>query len=365
MPARLGRRELNRALLARQLLLRRQRMGVLETIEHLAGMQAQAPNPPYLGLWTRLEEFDFDEPGRLLHERKAVRMVLMRGTLHLVSARDALAFRPLTQAVLDGYLRSQSRLHHLDGVDLGPVRETVRELLAAEPRTDKQVREVLAERFPGHDPQDLNWAARCMLPLVQVPPRGVWGSSGLARHTVLDAWLGAPAAEPDPDALVLRYLTAFGPASVADAQHWSGLTGLGEVFARLAPRLLTFEDENGRVLYDLPDAPRPDAGTPAPVRFVPEFDNLTLSHADRARIVTDEHRRRLFTVNGIIRAAVLVDGFVQGMWKAEVKRGSATLRIEEFEPFPDAAREELTAEGLRLLADAYPKTTDRAVLFTS
>ncbi|MEV4253024.1 winged helix DNA-binding domain-containing protein [Spirillospora sp. NPDC049652] len=365
MAVKLGRRELNRALLARQLLLRRHRMGVLETIEHLAGMQAQAPNPPYLGLWTRLEGFDFHEPGRLLRERQAVRMVLMRGTLHLVSARDALAFRPLTQAVLDGYLRTQRALHSLDGVDLDPVRETVRELLVAEPRSDKQVREVLAERFPGHDPQDLNWAARCMLPLVQVPPRGVWGASGLATHSLLDAWLGTPMAEPDVEAFVLRYLAAFGPASVADAQHWSGLTRLGEVFTRLAPRLLTFEDENGRLLYDLPDAPRPDADTPAPVRFVPEFDNLTLSHADRARIVSEEHRKRLFTVNGIIRAAVLVDGFVRGMWKAEVKRGAATLRIEEFAPVSDAVREELTAEGLRLLADAYPKAADRTVLFAS
>ncbi|MEV5571041.1 winged helix DNA-binding domain-containing protein [Spirillospora sp. NPDC052269] len=365
MAATLGRRELNRALLARQLLLRRHRMGVLETIEHLVGMQAQAPNPPYLGLWTRLEEFDFDEPGRLLHERQAVRMVLMRGTLHLVSARDALSIRPLTQAVLDGYLRTQSTVHGLDGADLDAVRETVRELLIAEPLSDKQVREALAERFPGYGPADLNWAARCMLPLVQVPPRGVWGSSGLARHTVLDAWLDAPLAEPDVEALVLRYLAAFGPASVADAQHWSGLTRLGEVFGRLEPRLLTFRDEAGRVLYDVPDAPRPDADTPSPVRFVPEFDNLTLSHADRARIVSDEHRKRLFTVNGIIRAAVLVDGFVRGMWKAEAKRGAATLRIEEFEPISDTTREELTAEGLRLLDAAYPKAADRTVAFMS
>ncbi|MFC5183953.1 winged helix DNA-binding domain-containing protein [Actinomadura harenae] len=365
MAATLGRRELNRALLARQMLLRRHRAGVLETIEHLVGMQAQAPNPPYLGLWTRLEEFDFDEPGRLLHERQAVRMVLMRGTLHLVSARDALRIRPLTQTVLDGYLRGRRSPHGLDGVDLDALREAARDLVTAEPLSDKQVREALAERFPGHDAADLNWAARCMLPLVQVPPRGVWGSSGLARHTVLDAWLGEPLAEPDVEALVLRYLAAFGPASVADAQHWSGLTRLGEVFGRLGPRLLTFRDENGRVLYDVPEAPRPDAGTPAPVRFVPEFDNLTLAHADRTRIVSEEHRKRLFTVNGIIRAAVLVDGFVRGMWKAEAKRGSATLRIEAFAPIPDATREELTAEGLRLLEAAYPKAADRGVVFTT
>ncbi|MFC4913319.1 winged helix DNA-binding domain-containing protein [Actinomadura gamaensis] len=363
MPRVLGRRELNRALLARQLLLRRHRMGALETVEHLVGMQAQAPNPPYLGLWTRLEEFDFDEPGRLLHERKAVRMVLMRGTLHLVSARDAVALRPITQTILDGYLRTQ-RGRDLDGVDLGELREYVRELLAAAPLTDKEVRTALAERFPGHDAERLNWAARCMLPLVQVPPRGVWGSSGLARHTTLDAWLDEPFAEPDAERLVRRYLAAFGPATVRDAQHWSGLTRLDEVFARLAPELVTFEDENGRVLYDLPDAPRPDADVEAPVRFVPEFDNLTLSHADRARIVSEEHRKRLFTVNGIIRAAVLVDGFVQGMWKAEAKRGAATLRIEEFAPIPAAAREELTAEGLRLLEAAYPKAADREVVFT-
>jgi hypothetical protein len=355
----LGRRALNRALLERQLLLRRHAMPVLDAIEHLAGMQSQAPNPPYVGLWSRLEGFDFGEPAGLMHERRVLRMVLMRGTLHLVSARDALAFRPLTQVLLDRYLVS-SRGAPLKGFDFEALSGVARKYVEEEPRTDKELRALLAEHWPGEDAELLTWAARIKLPLVQVPPRGIWGAGGIARHTTLENWLGREMdAEPSLGTLVLRYLAAFGPATVQDMQHWSGLTRLGEVAARL--ELVTFADENGKTLYDLPDAPRPDPETPAPVRYVPEFDNLTLSHADRARIISEEHRRRVFTVNGIIRATVLVDGFVRGMWKMESKRKAATLRVDLFAPVNDAERAALVEEGERLLAAAYPAATSREV----
>ncbi|MQY04389.1 winged helix DNA-binding domain-containing protein [Actinomadura macrotermitis] len=342
----LGRRALNRALLARQLLLERRPMTVLDAVEHLVGMQAQAPNPPYIGLWSRLAGFDFAEPGALLTDRRLVRVVVMRGTLHLVSARDAVLLKPLTRPVLDRYLAATD----LGGADAEAVGAYGRKLLEDEPRSDKELRELLAERWPEHDGALLNRIVRCTVPLVQVPPRGVWGSSGLARHTTLEHWLDGVEAEPSAEEMVLRYLAAFGPATVQDVQHWSGLTGLGEVVRRL--ELRTFADENGRVLYDVPDGPLPDPDTPAPVRFVPEFDNLTLSHADRARIITEEHRKRIFTVNGIIRATLLVDGFVHGMWKMEKKRGVATLRVEPFAPLPDRAAVE--EEGHRLLAAAHP-----------
>ncbi|MEU5876657.1 winged helix DNA-binding domain-containing protein [Spirillospora sp. NPDC047279] len=362
----LDRWSLNRALLARQLLLERHELPALAAVEHLVGMQAQAPTPPYIGLWSRLAGFAFDDLATLLSEREAVRIVLMRGTLHLVSGRDALALRPLTQAIADRSVRTGNG-RDLSGIDLPALEAAARELFR-EPRTDKEMRALLAERFPSGDPELLNWASRTAIPLVQTPPRGLWGKSGLARHTTLESWLGrSPEASLDRgaslDRMVLRYLAAFGPATVMDAQHWSGLTLLGEVFERLAPELVTFADENGKVLYDLPDAPRPGPGVPAPIRFVPEFDNLTLSHADRARIVSEEHRKRLFTVNGIIRAAVLVDGFVHGMWKHEKKRGVATVWIELFEPVSDADREGMVEEGTDLLRAAYPEAKTHEIEF--
>ncbi|WP_067459389.1 winged helix DNA-binding domain-containing protein [Actinomadura macra] len=365
----LGRRHLNRALLARQLLLARHEMSALDAIEHLVGMQSQAPNPPYVGLWSRLEGFAFDEVAALMRDRRALRIVLMRGTLHLVSARDARALRPLTQVLLDNALRSP-RGGPLKDVDLAAVAGWARTLLEQEPRSDKELRTLLAERWPEEDAELLGWAVRCVLPLVQVPPRGIWGASGLARHTTLGNWLGEadPAGtdpEPSVDEMVLRYLGAFGPASVLDVQQWSGLTRLGEVVERLLPKLRLFQDENGRTLYDLPEAPRPDPDTPAPVRLVPDFDNLLLSHADRARIITEEHRKRVFTINGIIRATFLVDGFVHGMWRIERKRGAATLRIDPFSPVPEPARTALAEEAARLLAAAHPDASAHSVVFSS
>ncbi|MFA1551347.1 winged helix DNA-binding domain-containing protein [Actinomadura chokoriensis] len=361
-PAVLSRRALNRALLARQMLLERHDLPVLDAIEHLVGMQSQAPNPPHVGLWSRLADFAFDEVGALMTDRRALRIVLMRGTLHLVSARDARALRPFTQVILDNHLKT--RAADLDGIDLDAITAHARALLEQEPRTDKELRTLLAERWPEHDVALLGWAVRLRLPLVQVPPRGIWGASGTARHTTLDTWLdGRPAVETTLDDVVLRYLAAFGPASVQDVRHWSGLAGLGEVVRRLRPGLLEFRDENGRTLYDVPDAPRPDAGAPAPVRFVPDFDNLLLSHADRARIISEEHRKRVFTVNGIIRATFLVDGFVHGMWKIEKKRGEARLLIAPFDPVPRRERAALEEEGLRLLAAAHPEAGAHAVEF--
>ncbi len=358
----IGRRALNRALLARQMLLERHDMPVLDAVEHLVGMQAQAPNPPHIGLWSRLADFAFGDLGALLAERRVLRIVLMRGTLHLVSARDARALRPLTQPILDNLLKA--RAAELDGIDLDAVTAHARALLEDEPRTDKEVRASLAERWPDHDADLLGWAVRLRLPLVQTPPRGIWGASGVARHTTLDTWLdGHPPAETTLDDVVLRYLAAFGPASVRDVQRWSGLTRLGPVVDRLRPGLLEFRDENGLVLYDVPDAPRPGPDAPAPVRFVPDFDNLLLSHAARARIISEEDRKRVFTVNGIIRATFLVDGFVHGMWKIEKKRGEAVLRIDPFRPVPKRERTGLEEEGMRLLSAAHPEAESHAVEF--
>lgn len=340
----LGRRELNRALLARQLLLRRSPMAPLAAVEHLVGMQAQAPNSPYYGLWTRLATF---EPGalcELITGRDAVRIGLMRGTLHLVSARDAITLRPVMQQVVD-----RAALRGLDGPQVKEVQRAARELLERLPMTTAELAEALTRRWPECDLHALRYAVRYALPLVQVPPRGLWRTRGLAAHTTVEHWLGRPlATRTEPDEAVLRYLAAFGPASVRDACTWSGLAALGPVFERLRPRLCSFRDERGVELFDLPDAPRPGADAPAPVRFLADFDNIVLSHADRSRIVAGEHRGRIMTGNAIGRPSVLVDGFVAGTWKIDKRR----LVVRPFAALAPAARAELEEEGARLLAFA-------------
>jgi hypothetical protein len=347
----LGPRELNRATLERQMLLRRRELPALDAIEHLVGLQAQAPSPPYIGLWTRLKDFRPDELGRLILERRAVRIALMRNTVHLVSARDCLALRPLMQPVLDRTLYStRANRAHLEGVDAEALVAAGRALLEERPRTAKELGEQLQEQWPERDPAALARAIRHLLPLIQVPPRGVWGKSGPAAHTTAESWLGSPL-DPAPsiEHVILRYLGAFGPATVKDVQTWSGLTRLGEVVERLRPRLRTFRDERGRELFDLPDAPMPDPDTPAPSRFLPEFDNLILSHADRTRFIAEEYRKALASRNGMVPAAFLTGGFVQGTWKTEWSRGRASLEIKPFEPLAKVDRDALAEEGEILL----------------
>jgi len=347
----LGPRELNRATLERQMLLRRRKLSAVEAIERLVGMQAQAPTPPYVGLWTRLEDFRPDELARLILERRAVRIALMRNTVHLVSARDCLALRPLMQPVFDrGLYAIRANRANLEGVDTKALIAAGRELLEERPRTAKELGELLQERWLDRDPASLARAIRHLVPLVQVPPRGVWGKSGPAAHTTAEAWLGRPF-DPAPslEETVLRYLGAFGPATVMDVQTWSGLTRLDEVIERIRPRLRTFRDERSKELFDLPEAPRLDPDTPAPPRFLPEFDNLILSHADRTRVIAEEYRKVIASKNGMVPATFLVDGFVRGTWKTERTRGKATLEIKPFEPLAKKDSDALAEEGERLI----------------
>jgi hypothetical protein len=358
-------RALNRALLSRQLILDQadlpedpdaRRAAVIRAIEHLVGLQAQAPFPPYYGLWSRLPGFRPGDLASLITDRSVVRIALMRGTIHLVSARDCLPLRRLLQPVLERGLRSAFG-KQLAGVDAVALASAGRDLVEAAPMTFSSLGEALAERWPQHPPAALAQGVRAHVPLVQVPPRAVWGRAGQSLHTSAEYWLGGSAQTgpwfPETLAgLVTRYLAAFGPATVADVAAWSGLTGLRAVLEELRPSLVTFRDEQGAELFDLPSAPRPDPDVPAPVRLVAEFDNLLLAHADRARVVSAANMKRFYTINGVFPGSVLVDGFVAGMWRLARSKGSATLAIELFGPVPDLDLVAIQAE--RMLAFCAP-----------
>ncbi|MDX2543439.1 winged helix DNA-binding domain-containing protein [Streptomyces sp. WI04-05B] len=348
----LGPRALNRATLARQLLLTRSPMSAKDALTHLLGLQAQNVKPPYYALAARLDGFVPEDLSRLMADREAVRIVTMRSTIHTHTADDCLTLRPLVQPARDRELTYFRK--GLVGVDLDRLTALARDLVEEAPRTMGQLREALLVEWPDADPQSLSVAARCRLPLVQVTPRGLWGRSGQVALTTAEHWLGR-AAEPDPaaplDTTVLRYLAAFGPASVKDMQTWAGLTRLRDAFERLRPRLLTFRDEHGTELFDLPDAPRPDQDTPAPPRFLPEFDNLLLSHADRTRVVPADLKGRSWSGNQAHRV-LLVDGFLAGLWHLT----DGTLTVEPFGDFTKDQRAAVAEEGERMLAVLHEGT---------
>jgi hypothetical protein len=368
MPARAERvltnRELCRATLARQLLLERSPRAPLDAVQHLVGLQAQNPLDPYLALWSRLDDFDPHAVGTLVEERVLVRMVVMRGTIHLLTADDALAIRSLAQPVLDAELTRHSEFApHLAGVDLAPVLSFAAALMAAAPRTGPQLRDALAAEFPGLHAAALAYACRCRLPLVQVPPRGVWGARGQVTSTTAESWLGRPLdAGASIDGLVLRYLAAFGPATVGDVAAWSRLTGLGDVVDRLRPQLRVFRGERGQELVDLADAPRPEEGTLAPVRFLPEYDNVLLSHSDRARFVPDDSRAFLRRAVGPFKGSVLVDGAVRAIWHPERERAAArTTLVVEHDRLPRRSRVELEREARRVARFWFTDASDHDV----
>ncbi|ADH70750.1 winged helix DNA-binding domain-containing protein [Nocardiopsis dassonvillei] len=362
----LSRRALGRATLARQFLLRRVDRPVTEVVSHLVGLQAQTTHTWYVGLQNRIEDPSPEDVGRQLTDGELVRATLMRGTLHLVTPEDFRALRPTVQPVIARGLAHSGHGKALAGTDLGAVADAGRALLVKEPLTPGELGARLAERWPGVPGDDLSYAARSLLPVVQIPPRGVWGSSGPPAFAPADTWTGlAMDAEPDPEALVLRYLAAFGPATVKDVQAWSGLTRLRAVVDRLRERLVVLRGEDGAELFDLPDAPRPGPDVPAPVRFLYDFDNVLRGHADRGRILSGEDLKRLASRNGMPPATVLVDGEVRGSWKVVRAGGTAAVEVTPFRPIGAADREEAEAEGLRLLAFLAPERDAHEVRFAS
>jgi hypothetical protein len=351
-------RELNRATLARQLLLERRRLSVTRAVERLGGVQAQWPPSPYLGLWSRIEGFRAEQFVRAIARRHVVKATLMRTTLHLVSARDYLSYGGIYRERRIGELRRQLQTMG-DAADLDDDAERLAALAAEHPRSRTELlalldrpKLTLEERRPW-----LVWyALAAQAGLVCGPSSSVWRSH-TSGGTFVPArtWLGTSAGGGAEGAalLVRRYLAAFGPATRPDLVQWTGLplSALDPGLEQLVLRL--FRDELGRELYDLPRAPLPPADTPAPARLVPRFDNLVLSHADRRRVITDEHRA-IVIVGGEVLATMLVDGFVAGTWSLDGGR----VRLAPFEPLPKPARRELEEEAARL--EAFVRASGRA-----
>lgn len=363
MPPVLSPRALNRALLARQMLLTRVNLPVTNVIEQLVGIQAQDPIAPYYGLLTRIEGFRPENLSKLIQDKKVVRLSLMRSTIHLVTSQDSMSLRPLVQPVQESVLRN-SFGKGLYGLDVQAVVDAGRSLIETSPLTFSELGKQLNKQWPATDAATLAAIIRTFIPLIQLPPRGLWGNNGQAFHTSTEAWLGnLPFPNLTTIDLILRYLAAFGPASIRDIQVWSGLTKLKEMIEQLRPQLIFFRDEQGNELLDIPNAPRPDANIPSPPRFLGGFDNILLSYSDRSRIIKDEYRNKVFTKNGIIKSTLLIDGFVSGIWKVQRGKGSVQLIVEPFKKIPSIELNALKEEGNRLLDFIAGNGTTREILF--
>ncbi|MFG2133742.1 winged helix DNA-binding domain-containing protein [Streptomyces sp. NPDC048751] len=358
-------RALNRATLARQLLLDRAEAPVLDTVAHLGGLQAQEPQEPFVGLWSRLTAFDPSRLSDLLVRRRVVRTHLMRRTVHLVTADDALAWRArhdpmLRQRVLGTYRRE------LADVDLDQLAAAGRAVMAdGEPRSMTELARPLTGRWPTAGPRALGeMVIAALVPMAQLPPRGLWRTRAGVRNVLMSSWLGRDIDPPSPDgsdpvgqALLRRYLAAFGPAASADLRAWCGLAGLPTAVAALRDELVVFRDERGRELLDLPDAPRPDGDTPAPVRFLPAFDNAILGYHDRSRIIDDAHRG--LSVTGA--RVVLVDGRVAATWDVKAD----TVTVTPLRRFSRSDRALVTDEGRALASFLSDNDSDRVRIAAS
>jgi hypothetical protein len=350
----LGYRTLNRATMERQCLLRRERKGALETVEDLVGMQAQVPLDPYFGLWSRLEGFEPSELAGHVERGEAVRLVVMRGTLHLVTAADAPELRALTQPLMERLFTPGAqwgRSIAAAGSEPGEVAAAAGKILDREELPASGVAQRLAARWPEADRRALGAAANYLLPVVQVPPRGVWGKSRGRTLRTLKAFIGRDLAKrPSTEQAIRRYLAAYGPASVKDIQAWCGLTRLREVTDEMSD-LRRIRNPDGGELLDLPDAKLPDSDTPAPARFLPQYDNVVYAYADRERIVAGKGLKPV-PANNIGRRTFLLDGFLAGFWRLEGEGGDTRIEIEPAKRLAKADREAVAEEAVRLMAFA-------------
>jgi hypothetical protein len=342
-------RELNRALLARQLLLRRASLSVPRAIERLGALQAQWPPSPYVALWSRVQDFRGDDLMRNVERRRVVKATLMRTTLHLVTAHDYLAYAGIF--LRRRTVESQARLAKYESdVDVDGLAAQLLAHTSEQPLSRPELLDLLGRPKLLVDDR-MPWVAWHLLSakagLVHTPPSSVWRKHTTGNRFVPSTlWLGAAGGDGDAAAahLVRRYLAAFGPATRADAAQWTGLpvSELAPALERIPLR--SFRDEQGRVLLDLPRMPLPPAETEAPVRFLPMWDSSLIAHDDRSRILAEPFRNTVIRRNGDILQAFLVDGFVAGTWSAEDGR----IALEPFEPLPRRARRELEDEARRL-----------------
>lgn len=346
-------RDLNRALLARQMLLEREKVHPTDALARLLAIQAQLPRTPFLGLWSRLEAFEPKALRAAIQAREVVRATAMRGTLYLMTATDFLAFR--------GSLRTGEAIALPGGTkttlaELAPVLALARRHFA-EPKAFESFRDVL-EKSGYSDVRIMAYAARQLLPLVQASSETPYGFAPGGEFVLAETYLGRGVApQPDPADLLRRYLAAWGPATPADFSAWAGLKGVAPLFEALGDALVTFRDDRNRVLYDLKDAPRPGGDVPAPPRFVPDFDAVTQGHQDRARILPVRHAPRVASKNLQVPPMLLVDGFVAGTWKLEVKRRTATVTVTAFEAFSAMDRKAIEAEAICLVTTFEPGAT--------
>ncbi|WP_112274363.1 winged helix DNA-binding domain-containing protein [Lentzea terrae] len=363
---RLSARELNRALLSRQHLLRRCDEQELDVVSGLVGLHAQIPVGPYMALWSRLRRYDPLRLSRLIESRELVRTALMRSTIHLVTPDDCMTLRPLVQQVLDRDLFTNSaHAATVRDLDLDAVVRHGLELLDVQPRTPSELGKAMHERWPDAKPESLAYAVRNLAPLVQIPPRGTWGGAGRTVHASASTWLDRSVdSNPSIERLIRRYLAAFGPASVADVQAWCGLTKLGEVVERMRPELRVYLDSAGKELFDVPEGVVPDSGVAAPPRYLPEFDNVFLSHANRERIIPDglsfaewtrKHGLMMTVRGGVLRGNLLIGGLLQGIWRVDKAGKACTLIVEPFVRVSKKDLDVLEREGNALLGFAFPQ----------
>jgi hypothetical protein len=352
----LSRRTLNRTTLDRQSLLNRSTVTAKAMVEQLVGMQAQNPNDPYFALWSRIDHFEAQTLSTMVERGEAVRGALMRATIHLATTPDFLSLRPQLQSVCARTLGSTVFARDSKEVDREALLRLGRSLLDGEPMTRARLGPLLEAEWPGVPGASLAQVVTYLLPVVQVPPRGLWQQTGAAAWTTVESWTGSELMTGLPVEDVLRrYLAAFGPASVADMRAWSGLSGLKEIVDRMRPQLRVFRSESGVELLDVPDAPVVDDDTPAPPRFLPEYDNVLLGHSDRSR----------FFLEGVVPQGwvgnLLVDGMFSGGWKVHRGRGGHRMEIMLQRAIPRAEVEAVVEEGNRLLAFVGPGNTSGEV----
>jgi winged helix DNA-binding protein len=356
-------RELNRAMLARQLLLERAQIGVVAAIERLAALQAQWSPSPYIALWSRLTGFRREKLWSAIERHTVIRARLMRGTLHLVSARDFYAYAVATQDLQRG---AWNRLQVGRGVDPKKV-AALAVAFAREPRPKEEVLEHIQDRIGGSLGGPFNWLVwrfvSAHADLVTAPPGGHWDYGGTdAPYVAARHWIARgerPSEAEAVETLVRRCLAAFGPATLADVAKFAGQVPprVRPALERLAPRLRTFSDEQGRLLYDLPRAPRPDAEFAAPVRFLPRYDELLISYQHRDRVIAPAHRRAVYSKNAIVEAVVMVDGFAAGTWSLVRVKKEAVLRVAPFKRLATRDRVAVEAEADALVAFLAPDAT--------